>query len=171
MALRKPSALPVLGTRLFVKDPNAVADSYFDSYRFVPNLGAITMPDEAPDQNDIVMMEGSVAIVGEAGVGQITAPIPGLSADPTHQFMEEKRRNKEDVQVIVRRPGSKKITLDTGLLVAVAAEGVSVVSAAAGIRNQVINNLRDGMTINIGDSEPGTPVYLAYGAGGHCCLR
>ena len=161
---RAPAGITVSGAGVWVKDPEAAAGSLFSAYVRIPGTGSITLPDESAPQNDSVGIDGVVSASGFAGVGSITVPLPQLGQHPAHRFLAGKRRNQGPVIVGVHRKAQKLFSVTDAVVagaVAVAANGVSVVTVTAGARNQIKAQLLEGLVVSISATAP--PAGLASG--------
>lgn len=135
----KPNSVLVTGLRVFVKDPNAAAGTYFTKWRRITGSASMTMPDEAPTTTDTPLIDGSISAVGFGGIGTIVMPIGALTSGLTHRFLAAFRRTKKSVLVRVGRPAVKVFDIDDAASVAAADAGESVITIKAANRTSVRN--------------------------------
>ena len=163
--IRKPSGILVNGVSVFIQDPNAAAGSLFAKFLRTPNVGSITLPDEAAPTTDTPTVDGSIGAVGFAPIGSIAIPLPALSEHPVHKELERLKEAAATVIVSVRKSATKKFKIDDLVAagdVAVAANGRSVISVEADKRNVVRAQVREGFYVAIINADPDPGVVVGY---------
>ena len=166
---RAPTGITVGGVGIWVKDPD-LTTGLFSEYLRIPGTGSITLPDESAPQNDAVGIDGVVSASGFAGVGSITVPLPHVGQHPAHRFLAAKRRNKQHVQVGIHRKAQQVFGIVDGVLAGkagIAASGASEIEIAVAHRNQIKNQLFEGMVAGIVADLSTTPSsdFVGYDAG------
>ena len=138
MALkRSPTSIVVNGAYLRIKSASgggkgaAEAAGLFADYVTVPGLGSWTMPAETGSVTETAIMDGSIAAPQFKGVGTITGAMPALGAHPSHQFLEQRSIDQQDIQIAIVKPAS------AGAQLAVPSADDIVIKAAANGRSQV----------------------------------
>ena len=128
------AGIPTVGVAVFVRDPNAAADSFLSKYQRVPGIGQITLPSEDSPSNDEVMLDGVGQAQGFASPGSITVPIARLNQHPTHRLLTEKNIGGGKVEARIVRAAeaiSSFLNADAAPAIAAGVGGVSVVSRNA----------------------------------------
>lgn len=154
---RKPTGIRVNGVGIFVKDPNAASGKLFHGFRRAPGVGSITLPDEAPDTNTSVGIDGSVQSAGFADVGSITVPIAQKNQHVVHRFLERMRASQDVIVARVLKAAVKRIGITDALAAggaAVAANGVSELTIESTKRNTVKKKVLEGLILSVGNADP-----------------
>ena len=124
---KNPDRILVNGSVVMIKDPSAASGPLHDWLRF-PGLSGVTMPSEAASVTETPLLDGIVTVPARTPVGTINAPVGGLSADITHQFLEERKVSQEPILFRVVQPAvaifNAEVAANTSLVKAAAFDRV-----------------------------------------------
>jgi len=145
MALsRTPTAITANGVSMLVKGAG------IDNFIRVPGLANFTMPDETGSTTETQLLDGSVAAAQPAGVGSITGTIGAIGAHPSHQFLEARKSDQQQITVAVVKPASDVVRLTTaisGISVDVSDEDDIIIFPSGRVAS-----MREGQLIAIGSA-------------------
>lgn len=147
---RAPTAIPVNGAAMLVRDPNSgTGDAdIFRHYQRVPGLASFTLPDEVGTTNEVNLMDGNVATAQTAGVGTITGTLGSMVGHVTHRFLADRKKDGKEIDVSIIRPGVK---LSSGTIgVSHPANGLLLTFPAAFGSTTVKQQVKEGTLVAVG---------------------
>jgi len=114
MALsRTPTAITANGVSMLVKGAGV------NNFIRVPGLANFTMPDETGSTTETQLLDGSVAAAQPAGVGSITGTIGAIGPHPSHQFLEARKQDQQQITVTVVKPAAEVTILEDSAAIAI----------------------------------------------------
>ena len=158
---RSPSGILVNGVVVRVKDPNAASGALFSDWVRVPGLTSVTLPDEVGATTDAPQLDGTLSAAAYSGVGQIVAPIGGLSVHASHQWLYARKLDQKQILMDIIKPASGLVIItEEGK---VAAMGHDIVIADPAAKRSVANVVKAGMLVYLATAVPPNDVgFINY---------
>lgn len=152
MAIENPDIIiSPNGSYVEVLDPDAAADTFGSAYRRVPGAQSVQLPDDQPQNNEVVSLQGVGQAAAFARLGTISIPINRyIPYHPTMQMLRGKRGTKNKVLARYTFP-QEKVGVISGAGHLDHATDSSLFVLAAGKRNEATRLIQVGMMVTLNE--------------------
>ena len=156
---RVPGGISSIEFRVWVKDPDAAANTLFGRWVQVPGTGGVTMPAEEAAATDELTLEGPSQATGFASPGTITVPLPRLTQHPAHRLLIAKQSGQGSVLIKLHRRAVGVAVYDSeaqnNTISGAVANPVVGADVITGIGNVVFPAILPGHYVSLADAAAG----------------